>query len=503
MMLLLFLGLMLACPILAFTFNTILNFDPVAAAKRAGYTIGAGFLIAISLLMYLALSGNSHISFPLGVSTLNLLLSSLILLVSFIVHRFSLRYLNGDRLYTRFFILLAAITLSVLLMVLADNIFLFWGSWVFSNLLLVLLMTHKKEWQASKNAGILALGIFSVGAILLFVAFVMLHFIYSTSSIELFFHQANVSPSPLLKFSLSLILIVALTQSGLFPFHKWLTSSLNSPTPVSALMHAGLINGGGILIVKFAPIMIFYPELLMILFIMGSISACLGTIWKLMQYDIKKMLACSTMAQMGFMMMQCGVGLFPAAIAHLCWHGLFKAFLFLNAGSAVKEKKSDAFPAKTSSIKMSLSFTGGAVAMIAFALVTGKSLSLIEASTFVLFFAFIAGAQLMLTWTRSHRGLLGLLFGLIIALFSGLMYGVSIYLIQSLIPELSVLQIPKLLIIHWVIMILFGFLWMIFNLGWYQRIGQSRFGCWLYMNLFNLSQPSSKTVTALRNDYKY
>ncbi|WP_226905557.1 proton-conducting transporter membrane subunit [Legionella antarctica] len=498
-----FLCLMLACPVIALVFNCILISRQVVAARFAGYCIGVGFLIGVGLLLYLSLSQNPTVYLLISLNTLSLLLCSLVLLVSFVVHRFSLRYMYGDKLYRRFFLLLSGLTLTALLMVLADNLFLFWSAWSLSNVLLVLLMVHKQEWIASKNSGLLAFYTLASGSACLLVAFALLNLTYSTQSISALTQLSNLGHASLFPLSMSLILVAAMIQSGLFPFHRWLISSLNSPTPVSALMHAGLVNGGGILVVKFAPLMMLYPGLLSVLFIVGSISALLGTIWKLMQHDIKKMLACSTMAQMGFMMMQCGVGLFAAAIAHLCWHGLFKAYLFLSSGSAVKQKKSDASFSKASPMMLITSLVGGMAAMFCFALVTNKTISLYQASAFVLFFAFIAGAQLMLTWIRVHQTVLSRVSGLVLASFSGIMYGASIQLIQWLIPGLSTLQAPHLSLIHWAMMSLFGVFWAVFNLGSHKTMSQSKLGCWLYMNLFNSSQPSRKTMTALRNDYNY
>ncbi len=503
MTMLIFLCLMLACPVIAIAFNRLLVSRPIAAARWAGYFIGIGFLMGLGLLAYLSLSKNTEVYALLSLNALSLLLCSLALLVSFIVHRFSLRYMDGDRLFKRFFLLLSALTFSVLLMVLADNLFLFWGSWSVSNVFLVLLMVHKKEWAASRNAGLLAFYTLASGSLCLLLAFIILSITYSTSSISTLIHLPSPTSFSALSFAIGLIVVAALIQSGLFPFHRWLISSLNSPTPVSAFMHAGLVNGGGILIVKFASLMIFYPQLLTVLFILGAVSALLGTVWKLMQHDVKKMLACSTMAQMGFMMMQCGVGLFAAAIAHLCWHGLFKAYLFLSSGSAVKQKKSGTSILHTTPMMLITALLGGVVSMISFAFVANKSLSLYESSAFVLFFAFIAGAQLMLTWVRSHQSTLSVLSGIVLTVFSGLIYGASIQLIQCLIPSISTIQVSQLSIIHWAIMVLFGALWVAFNLGVPKALSQSRFGCWLYMNLFNSSQPSRKTMTSLRNDYKY
>ncbi|WP_058524964.1 proton-conducting transporter membrane subunit [Legionella birminghamensis] len=498
-----FLCLMLSSPIIALALNCSLILRPVVAARFAGYSIGGGFLTGVGLLSYLSLSQNPAIYLLISFNTLSLLLCSLVLLVSFVVHRFSLRYMHGDRLYRRFFLLLSALTYTALIMVLADNLFLFWGALSVSNIFLVLLMAHKSEWEASKNAARLAFYTLASGCLCLLIAFVILTVTNRTSSISSLIQLSQSGHLSLFSTSIGLILVGAVVQSGLFPFHRWLISSLNSPTPVSALMHAGLVNGGGILIVKFAALMILYPGFLTLLFIVGSISALLGTTWKLMQHDVKKMLACSTMAQMGFMMMQCGVGLFAAAIAHLCWHGLFKAYLFLSSGSAVKQKKSETNSSKGSLIMLIISLSGGVAAMLSFAFATNKPLSVHEASSFVLFFTFIAGAQLMFTWIRAQPTVLSFMSALLLAMISGLMYGSSIQLIQWLIPDISALQGPQLLITHWIVMAIFGALWASFNLEAHKSIGQSRVGCWFYMNLFNSSQPSGKTVTALRNDYNY
>lgn len=502
-MFLFFLSLMLACPIIALAINCILISRLVCAARCAGYLMGAGFLIGVGLLTCSSLSIYPETSSLINPDALSLLLCSLVLLVSFVVHRFSLRYMHGDRLYRRFFLLLSALTLTVQLMILADNLYLFWSAWFISNLLLVVLMVHKNEWSAAKNSGLLAFYTLGSGSLFLLAAFVLLTINYSTSSIALLSQTAAFGDLSMLSLSIGFILLAALTQSGLFPFHRWLISSLNSPTPVSALMHAGLVNGGGILVVKFAPLMMLHPGLLNLLFIAGAFSALLGTVWKLMQHDIKRMLACSTMAQMGFMMMQCGVGLFAAAIAHLCWHGLFKAYLFLSSGSAVKQNKSDLKSVHASFMMLFSSLLGGMVAMSSFAFVTNKPVSFSEASAFVLFFAFIAGAQLMLSWARTHQTFLSLVSGLVFASFSGFMYGASIHLIEWLIPSISTLQAPTLTSIHWITMSLFGVLWLAFNLGTHKKMGQSKLGCWLYMNLFNSSQPARKTVTAFRSDYNY
>ncbi|QRN05006.1 oxidoreductase [Legionella sp. MW5194] len=502
LMILFFLSLLLGCPLMALGLHLVFASRPLVSAQYAGYLMGVAFLAALGLLGCLSLLGQPILCFWINIDTLNALLGSLVLFISFAVHRFSYRYMQGDRLYRRFFILMSSLTVSLLLMVLADHLGLLWVSWSLSNGLLVMLMVHKKEWRAAKNAGMLAFYTLAFGSLALLMAFVLFHLSGLTGSLQSLMQHPPSPDLPLTQVSMIFVLVTVLIQSALFPFHRWLLSSLNSPTPVSAFMHAGLVNGGGILMVKFAPMMTQHPALLTGLFVLGAWSALSGTLFKLMQHDIKRMLACSTMAQMGFMMMQCGLGLYAAAIAHLCWHGLFKASLFLGSGAAIAQSPPEN-TLKPSFMSFFLAVFGGLGAACAFALITHKSMSWTQAPAFVLFFAFIAGAQLMLTWVCHPKSRGNRITGLVAAALAGLLYGVSVHGIEQLLPRVMATQTLSLSWLHWTIMILFGALWIGFNGGLAEKAGATRLGCWLYMTLFNASQPSAKTVTALRTDYRY
>jgi len=494
---------LLVCPSLALVINCIAGRKKaVLGARLASCFVGFGFLTGLVLLSCLAFSATPVTYLFFGFNTLGMLLCTLILFVSFVVHRFSIRYMDGDRLFSRYFITLAAITISAVVMVLADNLFLFWFSWSLSNLFLIMLMVHKSQWPAAKNSGWLTLHTLLPGSLSLLIAFILISLNTDTMSIQELTQQPNSISTPILSLAMGLITLTALTQSALWPFHRWLISSLNSPTPVSALMHAGLVNGGGILIVKFAPLFAMHKGILTVLFILGALSALLGTVWKLMQSDIKRMLACSTLAQMGFMIMQCGLGLFAAAIAHLCWHGLFKAYLFLSSGSAVAQKRYEnrqsARPAP-----FALSCIGGVLAMLAFAYSTGKPVLSLQVTSFLLVFAFIAGTQLMLALVANQWHTKRIMIGLIMAFLSGVLYGGSIRLIESLIPNLTLFYAHQLSMVHVLVLVLFLALWLLFNLGLLKKINQSTLWCWLYMTLMNASQPDPKTITTSRTSYHY
>ncbi len=504
MLILFLIWFMLLCPTLSLLLNMLSSDDNcVGAARVGGNLTGVGFIVSLGMLTILATEKASFYLHYININTLSLSLSSLVLFVSFVVNRFSIRYMDGDRLYKKFFSLLAGLTLSAVVMVLSDNMYLFWLAWSLSNSLLVMLMVHKKEWKASKNSGILALKNLAPGSLCLLVAFIILNVTCSTSSISGVLLIEDIASIPYVFVTVALIVLGGLIQSAIWPFHRWLLSSLNSPTPVSALMHAGLVNGGGILVVKFAPLIAAYPSAMSSLFLLGALSAVLGTIWKLMQIDMKRMLACSTFAQMGFMMVQCGLGLFSAAIAHLCWHGLFKAYLFLNSGSALKQGPADNKFSCNKNLILALSIPGGLAAMLCFVYMANKELFTLHPTTFVIFFAFMAGAQLMYTMLQKSQSVSQFVFGVVAAATIGLIYGLSMHFIEKLLPHLMLEEIHSLSVMHWAVLVMFITLWASFNLNLHKNFMQSRFGCWLYMQMFNASQPSVNTVTALRKDYSY
>ena len=140
-----------------------------------------------------------------------------------------------------------------------------------------------------------------------------------------------------------------MTKSAQFPFHLWLIGTIEAPTPVSALMHAGIVNAGGFLVNRLAPLFGLAPTTLHLMFVIGCVTALIGATAMLTQTSVKRRLVYSTMGQMGYMVMECGLGAFALAVFHLCAHGLFKATLFLNSGSS-SSSKSHASDARSSTL---------------------------------------------------------------------------------------------------------------------------------------------------------
>lgn len=428
----------------------------------------------------------------------------LVFFIGSLVWLFSCRYMQGDRHYSRFLFRLSALCLSLLLLLLSDNLIIFFFAWCFSNFLLVLLMMHKNEWEAARVSGILASKNFILGAICLAGAFGTLFYITGSMSIQSII-QIELHPTQQLVLSISLVLMLlaAMAQSAIWPFHRWLLSSLNSPTPVSAIMHAGLINGGGFLLARFGQLFLMEKRLLMVVFSLGLISAMLGTAYKLIQNDIKKMLACSTMAQMGFMLMQCGLGLFPAAVAHLCWHGLFKATLFLGAGGAVQDKKEISNDIPSAYVIIS-SILCGVLGSYSFAYASGKGWFSADSTSVLVLVAFLTSAQFSISLLKS-LGIKHLLLAFVLSIAVGASYGLSVSVIANWLMPLNLSEAQPLNGIH-----LFAMFMLI--LGWVaiQYKADLRKFSWLrnnlkslYVKMLNASQPHPKTITVKRNHYQY
>ena len=444
-----------------------------------------------------------NVSWGFIVNEISWLMATLILFVSGIVHHFSLSYMSGDRNYRRYFLYLSLITISTLLMVAADNIVILISFWALSNLILVLMMMHKLQWEAAKNSGILAIKTFVLGLAFLSAGTGLLAYESGTISLNLIVENSDSLSTPIRMISLFLIILAAFTQSGGWPFHGWLISSLNSPTPVSAFMHAGLVNGGGVLIARFAPVFLHESLLLDLLFILAVITLVLGGIWKLLQTDIKRMLACSTMTQMGFMMMQCGLGLFPAALAHLCWHGLFKAFLFLRSGSTIADDRRSNEERVSNFPRFFLSSLCGVIGAIGFVFGSGLSFNLIDTTTVLIFFSWMASTQLAHTILQKKQSFLFVLTATVFCLATGALYGLTVDIIELAVAPLQIWQPQPINSIHIIVITLIFCIWIALNLKPFTDHEGSLWWRLFYVKMLNASQPDPKTITSNKNGYKF
>ncbi|MEM6462330.1 MAG: proton-conducting transporter membrane subunit [Pseudomonadota bacterium] len=261
---------------------------------------------------------------------------TLVSFIGWIVLRFSASYLDGEAGQGAFLGWMSATLASVMLLILAGNLVLFVAAWIATSLCLHrLLLFYSDRIQAVRAARKKQI-VARAGDIALIGAAVLLAFGYGSVNIETIIGAASDGevPVPAL-WAAGLLALAAVLKSAQFPTHGWLTEVMETPTPVSALLHAGVINAGGFLLIRFADIMLLVPGVLAILVMLGGFTALFGGLAMLSQSAVKSSLAWSTIAQMGFMIMQCGLALFPLALLHIVAHSLYKAHAFLASGSAV------------------------------------------------------------------------------------------------------------------------------------------------------------------------
>ncbi len=278
-----------------------------------------------------------------GVSSIALLLVSF---VGLVVCRYSIRYLDGDPGQGNYFRWVAATIGSVSLLVLSGNLLMLVCAWIATSLSLHHLLLHFPERHGAQRAAWTKFVISRAGDLFLIAALMLVFREFGTFDLAVIFAglspEGSISPdrSEALAWIGWLIVLGGITKSAQFPLHSWLPETLETPTPVSALMHAGVVNAGGYLIIRLSPLVVNAPTSLAFLAIVGATTAIYAGIVMLTQSSVKKKLAYSTVAQMGFMMLQCGLGAFSAAMLHLVAHSLYKAYAFLNSGSVLKEERS-------------------------------------------------------------------------------------------------------------------------------------------------------------------
>lgn len=274
------------------------------------------------------------------------LMAVLIAGISLIVRIYSVRYMIEERGYGRFFMMLDMMTASLLIMVAAGDLITLLIAWHLVGVLLYFLLGFDTRSVTASRYAFWTLISYRIGDLALVLAAVLLFHAFDTWSLTEIFSLIDENPGAHLYFGMAveevvgyLLALAAFARSAQFFLHTWLPYTMDGPSPVSALMHAGIVNAGGFLINRFAPVFIHTEGVLHLLFVMGLVTAIIGSVLMLTQNDIKKALGYSTMGQMGFMIMECGVGAFSLAIYHLIAHGLFKGTLFLSAGSVINEAR--------------------------------------------------------------------------------------------------------------------------------------------------------------------
>jgi NADH-quinone oxidoreductase subunit L len=431
-------------------------------ARMAAYPIGGAFLGAIATLWWVATQGPitlrfydpaspAMLAFPIGfyVDRLSAVMMVLISGVGTIIYTYSLGYMYQDPHDRRYLALIGFTTSVLLCMVSSANLMMLFLFWQILNYLLYLL-AHNHAHAATLEGAFRTFTLLRVGDVAFFAGVLLAHSLYGTLEFPELFVQAaastaTVSLLPGVEFSgataVTLLLFIGgMSKSAQFPLFIWLPRYLYAPTPATALLHAGIINAGGFLINRLAPLFGLSSTTLHIAFVVGTLTAILGATMMLAQNDIKNTLGFSTIGQMGYMIMECGLGAFSLAVFHLIAHGLFKATMFLNSGNVIHNARMEPhFPHTTpqaekeglSRLTWSTGFVTTLLIPLLILLVTHGILRIplleSQGTVIFLFFIWITSSQAILTLTRlravaswkvSAAMLLTLLFVVFVYLFA-------------------------------------------------------------------------------------
>ena len=324
--------------------------------------VGIAFVLSLIAVKHIAIDGaepfngsvytwmiSDGVRFEVGflVDKLTVLMMAVVTFVSLMVHIYTIGYMHDDPGYTRFFSYISLFTFSMLMLVMSNNFMQLFFGWEAVGLVSYLLIGFWFKRESAIYANLKAFLVNRVGdfGFLLGIAGVLMYFgtlDYATvfasvsqvegQTIELF----NGYPWSVITLICILLFIGAMGKSAQVPLHVWLPDSMEGPTPISALIHAAtMVTAGIFMVARMSPLFEFSTTALSLVLVIGAITAFFMGLLGLVQNDIKRVIAYSTLSQLGYMTVALGASAYAAGIFHLMTHAFFKALLFLGAGSVI------------------------------------------------------------------------------------------------------------------------------------------------------------------------
>jgi NADH-quinone oxidoreductase subunit L len=320
----------------------------------------------LSLLVFFDVANGHQTSFPLytwltsglldihigfSIDRLTAVMLLLVTTVSSLVHIYTIGYMREDPGYARFFSYIALFTFSMLMLVMADNLLQLFVFWEAVGLCSYLLIGHWYERPAACAAATKAVIVNRVGDFGFMLGLLLVWYSFGSLDYQEIFPRAHESAGEVMNVLgpfggtwdvsvLTLICILLFTgavgKSAQVPLHVWLPDAMEGPTPISALIHAAtMVTAGVFMVARLAPLYNLSPTAMTVVAITGGVTMIVGATIALTQTDIKRVVAYSTVSQLGYMIMACGLGAYAAGMYHLLTHGAFKALLFLGCGSVI------------------------------------------------------------------------------------------------------------------------------------------------------------------------
>ncbi|WP_447603810.1 NADH-quinone oxidoreductase subunit L [Nitrospira sp. Nam80] len=296
-------------------------------------------------------SGNLHVEIGISIDRLTAVMLLLVTIVSSLVHIYTIGYMHGEPGYARFFAYIALFTFSMLMLAMADNLLQLFVFWEAVGLCSYLLIGHWFDRPSACSAATKAFIVNRIGDFGFILGLFMVWYFAGSLDYATIFDKAQALGSLTINFlapfggtwDISVVTLICLLlftgavgKSAQVPLHVWLPDAMEGPTPISALIHAAtMVTAGVFMVARLSPLYDQSQTALTVVAITGGITMLLGASIALTQHDIKRVVAYSTVSQLGYMVMACGLGAYAAGMYHLLTHGAFKALLFLGCGSVI------------------------------------------------------------------------------------------------------------------------------------------------------------------------
>ena len=313
---------------------------------RALIDVVGGTIIDENLYSWIAI-GSFSINVGFQIDQLTVVMLLVVTFLSSLIHIYSVGYMHGDKGYARFFSYMSLFTFFMLVLVMANNFLLMFVGWEGVGLCSYLLIGFWYEKKSASDAGVKAFVVNRVGDFGMVLAMLLIFVTFGTLDFtEVFGALSPIVVSQkyvLFGIEVGVITLIALLlflgatgKSAQLPLYVWLPDAMEGPTPVSALIHAAtMVTAGVFMVARCADIFTQSPTAMMVVAMVGGVTAVFAATIALVQNDIKRVVAYSTISQLGYMFLGLGVGAFGAGIFHLTTHAFFKGLLFLAAGSVI------------------------------------------------------------------------------------------------------------------------------------------------------------------------
>jgi NADH-quinone oxidoreductase subunit L len=321
------------------------------------YILSGGEAVHVEMMTWMA-TGNLYIPFGFVVDQVSVTMMMVVTLVSTVVHIYSIGYMDHDKGFNRFFSYLSAFVFSMMVLVMSDNfagLFIGWEGVGLCSWLLIGFWYHKESATWAANEAFIMNRIADLGMLIgIFLVY------WNTGTLQ--YNQAFAAMPNLDKEILTwmgiFLFIGAMGKSAQFPLHTWLADAMEGPTPVSALIHAAtMVTAGVYLVVRANPLFDLIPNVGLFIASLGAFVALFAASMALVNRDMKRIIAYSTLSQLGYMFVAAGLGAYWVALFHLMAHAFFKALLFLGAGNVMHAMHDELDPFKMGGLRKAMKWT--------------------------------------------------------------------------------------------------------------------------------------------------